>query len=260
LLETKNLSFSYEKTKVLDDINISFEKGKLTTLLGANGSGKTTIIKSLNKIIKINKGEIIINNKNISKLKQKEIAKKIAMVPQEHNSVFSYKSIDVVLMGITPYLDFAKQPKEKDYNKAKRILDKLNVGNLAYRNYNKLSGGERQLVLIARALMQDTEYILLDEPTSHLDFKNQHLILQKLKKLTNKNKAIITALHDPNLALKYSDKIIIIKDGKILAKGDTKKVMNNKNLSDAYNTQIIVNEIANQVEIGDFSEEVKDVV
>ncbi|MGM0438630.1 MAG: ABC transporter ATP-binding protein [Bacillota bacterium] len=261
MIETRNLCFSYEEKKVLKNIDISLNKGKLTCLLGANGSGKTTIIKALNGIIKKDSGQIFIDGENLDNLKQKEIAKKISMVPQEHNSVFSYKSIDVVIMGVTPYLGFGKQPDHTIYLKAKKIMDKLNILEMADRNYNELSGGERQLVLIARALLQDTEYMLFDEPTSHLDFKNQHLILRELKKLTKKQKGVVTALHDPNLALKYSDQVIIIKEGKILTYGETEKVMNSKNLSKAYETEIIVDELANKVEIAaDNNPDIKEVI
>ena len=249
MIKTRNLSFSYEEKMVLKNINIFLERGKLTCLLGANGSGKTTMIKSLNGIIKKDSGQIFIDGKNLDSLKQKEIAKKISMVPQEHTSVFSYKSLDVVIMGVTPYLGFGKQPDKNIYKRAKKLMKKLNILEMADRNYNELSGGERQLVLIARALLQDTEYMLFDEPTSHLDFKNQHLILRELKKLTDKQKGVVTALHDPNLALKYSDQVIIIKEGEILTYGETDKVITSKNLSKAYETEIIVDELANKVEM-----------
>ena len=261
MIKTKNLNFSYGEKKILKNINISLKRGKLTCLLGANGSGKTTIIKTLNGIIKKDSGQIFIDETNLADLKQKEIAQKISMVPQEHNSVFSYKSIDVVIMGVTPYLAFGKQPEKSVYDKAKKIMKKLNILKMADRNYNELSGGERQLVLIARALLQNTEYMLFDEPTSHLDFKNQHLILQELQKLTKKKKGVVTALHDPNLALKYSDQVIIIKEGEILTSGNTKKVMNSNNLSEAYEAEIIVDDLAKKVEMGtENTTEIKEVI
>jgi len=261
MIKTKNLNFSYGEKKILKNINISLKRGKLTCLLGANGSGKTTIIKTLNGIIKKDSGQIFIDETNLADLKQKEIAQKISMVPQEHNSVFSYKSIDVVIMGVTPYLAFGKKPEKSVYDKAKKIMKKLNILKMADRNYNELSGGERQLVLIARALLQNTEYMLFDEPTSHLDFKNQHLILQELQKLTKKKKGVVTALHDPNLALKYSDQVIIIKEGEILTSGDTKKVMNSNNLSEAYEAEIIVDDLAKKVEMGtENTTEIKEVI
>ena len=249
MIRTEDLNFSYDDKKILKDINICLKKGQLTCLLGANGSGKTTIIKTLNRIIKKDEGQIFIDNEKLNNLKQKDIAQKISMVPQEHNSVFSYKSIDVVIMGVTPYLKFGKQPDSKVYHKAKIIMEKLNILEMAERNYNELSGGEKQLVLIARALLQDTEYMLFDEPTSHLDFKNQHLILRELNKLTKKKKGVVTALHNPNLALKYSDQVIILKKGEVLTSGETKKVMNSQNLSQAYETEIIFDELSNKVEI-----------
>lgn len=249
MIQIADIAFSYNRDNILTEINSDFRRGELTCLLGANGSGKTTIIKCLNGILFPDSGEIRVDNHLIKAMKRKEIAKKVSMVPQEHSSIFSYKSLNVVAMGVTPYLNFGSQPKTDDYKRAREIMAGLNIAHLADRNYNKLSGGERQLVLICRALMQDANYMLLDEPTSHLDFKNQHLIMRELKKLTKKKRAVITALHDPNLALKYSDKVIIIKDGEILVQGSTAEVMTDKNLSQAYDTEIRINELGRQVEI-----------
>ncbi len=152
-------------------------------------------------------------------------------------------------MGVTPYLTSGAQPDESVYQKADKILKKLNIDHLSARSYNCISGGERQLVLIARALMQNTRYLLLDEPTSHLDFKNQHLLMAKMRQLASEGKGIITALHDPNLALKYCDKIVIILEGRVLTQGPVEQTMTADNLARAYDIPIQIDLNGRGVEI-----------
>ena len=249
MIEVNDLYFAYDKKPILKEINFGVKKGQFTCLLGANGSGKTTILKCLNRILQPQKGKIFLDGKRLGEMSQKKIAQKISLVPQEHAAVFSYQSIEVVAMGITPYLGFGAQPCAEVYERAEAIMDKLNIADLAYRRYNHLSGGERQLVLIARALLQDTSYLLMDEPTSHLDFKNQHLILKELKKLARQGAGVITALHDPNLAMKFCDQVIIVKEGRVLDQGKTTETMTNNNLGQAYEIEIEVNQARRGVEI-----------
>lgn len=184
MISVNNISFSYDTVgDTIKNISFTLNKGELIALLGPNGSGKSTILKCLNGTLKPKTGEIYIENYNIKDLSYKEIAKLISVVPQEHSAVFSYLVIDIVAMGITPYLSFGRMPTKKDYKEAYTKLEFFNIQHLAEKNYNQLSGGEKQLVLIARALMQDTDYLIMDEPTSHLDFKNQHLLMKELKKI-----------------------------------------------------------------------------
>ena len=250
MLEVKNLSFSYNNTEAIKDINFKIQREQFACLLGANGSGKTTILKCLNGVLQKDKGKIRIDDTDLDDLNQREIAQFISMVPQEHSVVFSYQVLDVVTMGVTPYLGFGKMPSNDDFAKAMNILEKLDIEYLANRQYNQLSGGEKQLVLIARALMQDTGYLIMDEPTSHLDFKNKNLLMREIRKLTqNSNTGVIMALHDPNLAMKYCDKVIIVKDGNIMADGDTKQIMTGANLGQAYDIDIKINEKSRGIEI-----------
>jgi len=250
MLEVKNLEFSYNKVKTINNINFKVRRQEFSCLLGANGSGKTTILKCLNKILKKDSGFIKIDGTNLDQLTQKQVARYISMVPQEHSVAFAYNVIDIVTMGITPYLSFGKMPSKDDYDKAFEIMEKLDISYLTNRQYNELSGGEKQLVLIARALMQDTGYLIMDEPTSHLDFKNKNLIMREIKKLTkNSNTGVIMALHDPNLAMKYCDRVIIVKEGNIMADGDTEEIMTGNNLGRAYDIDIKINEKARGIEI-----------
>lgn len=249
MLQVNNINFSYDREPVLKNVSLEAEQGEITCLLGANGSGKTTILKCMNRLLEPEKGQISINGKPLKTLSRKEVARNLSRVPQEHRAVFSYSSRDVVAMGITPYLTSGAQPDQSVYQKADKILDKLNIGHLADRSYNCISGGERQLVLIARALMQDTKYLLLDEPTSHLDFKNQHLLMAKMRQLASDGKGIVTALHDPNMALKYCDKIVIILEGRVLTQGPVEKTMTADNLARAYDIPIQIDLNGRGVEI-----------
>ena len=250
MLEVQNLGFSYNKVKTINNINFRVQRREFSCLLGANGSGKTTILKCLNGILEKDEGKIQIDKTDLDKLSQREIAQYISMVPQEHSVVFSYRVLDVVTMGATPYLGFGKMPQGEHYNQALNILNKLDIEYLADRQYNQLSGGEKQLVLIARALMQDTGYLIMDEPTSHLDFKNKNLLMREIKKLTrNSSTGVIMALHDPNLAMKYCDRVIIVKNGQIMADGSTKQIMTGQNLGDAYDIDIKINEKSRGIEI-----------
>ena len=238
MLKSKNLNFSYRDQKVLRNINFEAEKGEFVSILGANGSGKTTFFQCMQGLLTPDAGKILLDGENIKKMTKKEIARKIAVVPQESKNIFDYQVLDMVLMGINPWLSFTEQPGDDAYQRAEEILKELEILELKNKSFNKISGGERQLVLIARAIMQKSSILFLDEPNSHLDFKNTHLILKIMRELSLKNKIIITALHDPNLAYQYSDRVIILKAGKIIAAGPVKEVMTADNLSRAYEIEI----------------------
>lgn len=243
MLKVNNLTFSYNNFETISDINFSVKKGELTCLLGANGSGKTTILKCLNKILKPDKGRVMIEGVDITALTPREIAHYISMVPQEHRVVFAYPVIEVVVMGYTPYLSFGRMPGRDVYIKAEKILKELGINHLKDIKYNELSGGERQLVLIARALLQNTPLLILDEPTAHLDFKNQFILMKKIKELTGYGKSVITALHDPNLAMRFCDRVILLKEGKVLGEGNTRDMINEENLRLTYDFEVVLHDL-----------------
>ena len=248
-MKIEDLSFAYGKKRVLSNINLTINKGEFTCLLGPNASGKTTLLKCLNSIYKVKKGNIYLENREIKQMKQREIARYISMVPQEHSVIFAYRVIDIVMMGITPYLFFGQLPDPAMGKRAESILRKMRILHLARRSYNRLSGGERQLVLIARALMQETEFLVMDEPTAHLDFKNQFLLMQELKNLAEAGKGVIIALHDPNLARRFSDRIAVLKAGQIIAWGNAAEVISEKVLQDAYGIDIRFNGEDGMIEV-----------
>ncbi len=233
----KNLNFSYHQTKILDNITFEIPSGVFCAILGRNGSGKTTLLHCLNGLLRPSSGRIELNGLNILKSGQKEIARRISMVPQEHSDIFPFQVQEVVVMGRTPYLGFNESPGPDDYDKASEILASLGAGHLAKRNYNRISGGERRIALLARAIMQTSETLLLDEPTNHLDFHNQYRILSMIKNFCReKGSGIIASMHDPNLAGLFADRIIMLKDGKIMKQEKKKKILNADSVGELYDT------------------------
>lgn len=240
-LEAKNIKFGYNNKLILNDISFNIEKGSFTSIIGPNGSGKSTLLKILNNIYTLNEGKLEINGENINNLKKKELAKKMALVPQNTQIDYNFTVEDIVLMGRYPYKSRFQKESEEDYKIVRNSLKMTNTIDLSHRYINDLSGGERQRVIISKALAQKAEIILLDEPTSSLDINHQIEILELLKELNEKEKTtIILVIHDINLAARYSKELIILKNGKIVSKGTPDKVINKKNIEDAYNINTII--------------------
>jgi len=238
MLKIVGLNFSYGRFSI-KDITFDVEKGEVLTLLGPNGSGKTTILKCIYGLLKPIKECVYVDGKDFHKLNLKEKSKLAGYVPQIHHPPFPYTVLDVVVMGLTPQLGVFDVPKEEHYKKAIKALKLLEIEWLKNRPYTQLSGGQLQLVLIARALVQEPKIMLLDEPTAHLDFKNQIKILEIIKKLAKKQgiSAVLT-LHDPNLASIYSDTIALVKDGIIKAVGKPSEIIVEELLEDVYGVPV----------------------
>lgn len=235
MIKIENLYFSYNGSFNLYDINLHIESGEVVTLLGPNGSGKTTLLKCINNIYKPGKGCIHLDGKKLNEFTQPELAKTIGGVPQFHNPTFPYKVIDIVVMGKTPYLNIFSSPSQEDYENAKRILEGLGISWLAERPYTQVSGGERQLIFISRALMQKPKVLLLDEPVTHLDVKNRVKVLRTIRKIAVEKKlTVLMTLHEPNDAIVYSDKIAFMKKGRIINFGYTNTIINQENLQELY--------------------------
>lgn len=241
MINVTGLEFSYKNKDIIKRIDFHIEAGDCVALLGTNGVGKSTLLKTLNKLLVPTSGSIQISNQPIEKMKRKELAKKISYVEQHtaHTDMTVYES---VLLGRKPYTMF--QYQRSDYEQVETIIKKMELEKDKNRSILKLSGGERQKVSIARALVQDTDIILFDEPTSNLDPKNQQEILSIINDLhCNLNKTIIITLHDINQALSVANKFLLLKDGKVLAFGD-KSVLTKDNLYELYNvhfSQVTIN-------------------
>lgn len=236
-LECRSLCFNYGKTKILQDISFEVNASRFLAVLGRNGSGKTTLIHCLNRILTPVSGEILIQGNQLSTLSRNDIAREISLVPQEHMDIFPFKVIDVIVMGRAPFLGVSSTPDRKDYEIAVNALKELKAFNLADKNFNRISGGERQITLLARALAQATRIMLLDEPTNHLDFNNQYLLLSCIKNLCrSKGISIVASMHDPNMAAVFADDVVMIKSGKIMVRGSAGSVMTRENISRLYDT------------------------
>ena len=240
-LSVRSAYFSYNGKPILEDINLDVDKGEMLTILGPNGSGKTTLIKCLVGLLNLDKGDIKVSGISIKNLSLRDKAKKISYLPQENDLHFPFSVFDVVLMGRAPYVGILRKPTTYDIETARRATDILGIGNFANKTFGLLSGGEKKLVMIARALAQDANIMILDEPTNHLDFKNQFIILDKIRHIVKQNNiCVVVSLHDPNLARIFSDKVLMIKNGKTEAYGMAKDVINEKNLNNVYDIKIDV--------------------
>ena len=219
-LEVRNLCFSYYDVQVLDSLSFTAPEGKLTALLGRNGSGKSTLLRVLAGILPLGSGSIRVRGEEIGSLKNRFRARLLGYLPQFHQGVFSFTVEEVVLTGRASYV-FAR-PSRLDRYKAIEAIERIGIAHLRTRSYTELSGGERQLVMIARVLAQESKVILLDEPVSHLDLANQQRLLKILKEICATGIIVMAVLHDPNTAFLYADKVVFLKDGQLaMPAGDT---------------------------------------
>ena len=237
----KNIKFSYPKKEVLKGIDFSIQEGDCLAVLGTNGAGKSTLLKCLNKILKPADGMVYIQGKDAHQLKGKELAKNIAYVPQNHTcprqTVF-----DTVLIGRKPYISW--DSSEKDLKKVSDILDLMDLSDYAMRYTDELSGGEQQKVAIARALAQEPKILLMDEPTSNLDLKNQMEVLRTVKEIVQKEKlSAIVTMHDLNLALRFANKFILLKKGEVYDFGDA-SILTPEAIESIYGMEVILENYA----------------
>ncbi|WP_077369968.1 ABC transporter ATP-binding protein [Anaerosalibacter sp. Marseille-P3206] len=236
-----SLNFGYSRELVLKEISFSVEKGQFISIIGPNGSGKSTLLKNLANIYSPINGKIDIDGRNIIDYKKKELAKKIALVPQDTTISYGFSVFDIVLMGRFPYIGRFEKESEADYEMVVEALKLTNTFHLRDRSINEISGGERQRVIIARALVQEPDIIFLDEPTSHLDINHQIDLLTLLRKLNReRNTTIILVIHDINLACRYSDQILLMDKGEILSFGKPTDVITRENIEDSYGLNVII--------------------
>lgn len=247
MIEIKNLNCDISKRKILKDINLKFEKGKTYGIIGPNGSGKSTILKNIMRIIEPKKNSISLNGKDVREYSSKEYSKKISFVFQENNRDIEFSVYEIIMMGRYPYIDLLGSPSDSDNRIVEDIMKAIDIYHLKDRYISELSGGEAQKVFIGRALVQKTEIILLDEPTSMLDIHNSVEIMQLIEKIKlEHNLTVIMVLHDLNLAFSYCDEIILLEDGTIKLTGDKNKVINSNDLKTVYKDRIKVEKLENE--------------
>lgn len=233
-----HVTYGYGNTPVLNDINLCLGKGEVVSLLGPNGSGKTTLLKVLLGLCRPQNGEVRLEGRPVRQINAKALARRMAYVPQTHKISFAYRVIDVVLMGRMPHKPFFFRYSKQDEAQALSALEQLSIAHLRNRPYTEVSGGERQLTLIARALAQGADILVMDEPVSGLDYGNQIRLLAQIATLADHGYTFIKTTHFPEHAVWISDRVVMLKGGKVLANGDAPMVVNEENLYLLYNTDI----------------------
>ncbi len=239
-IRVENVLFGYTEKPVLKEVSLDIFPGEIVILLGPNGSGKSTLLKSMVGLLRPKEGTVSLNGKNVAHIGSKALAREIAYVPQIHKNSFPYQVIDVVLMGRIPHKPFFFRYTREDIRIAEKVLQRLSIEHLAARSYTDISGGERQLTLIARALTQEARTFIMDEPATGLDYGNQLRLLEQIVALSKEGYTFVTSTHAPEHALWIADRVIMIKGGSILADGDADEVVNSRNLDRLYKTKVDV--------------------
>ncbi len=238
-LQVEHVSFGYTQTDILADVSLTVEPGKMLALLGPNGTGKTTLLKCISRILEPRNGRTLIDGEDISKMSAKKRARYVGYVPQSAAMIFPSTVADTVLTGRMPYVDFQLTQQDKEI--AFSVIERMGLEEMAFQSINRLSGGERQRVFIARALAQEPRVLLLDEPTSSLDLKNQLLTLQIIRQLVQERElAAVISIHDLNLAAMFCNSVLMLKDASVFSYGEPKKVISVEHIREVYGVETAV--------------------
>jgi iron complex transport system ATP-binding protein len=243
MLEVKSLAFSYGNRPIFENVSFSLKKGEIMCILGPNGAGKSTLIKCIAGILRPATGSVYIQGEDTVSLGVRGIARNIGYVPQQNEVVFPFTVLDFVVMGRAPHLSMFASPGAEDIKLAKDSLAMVGISDLAERPVAKLSGGQSQMVLIARALVQKPALLLLDEPTSHLDFGNQILVLETVQKLASLGMSIVMNTHMPDHAFLLGDRAAALSGGRLVAVGKVETVVTSKMMSSVYGVNVAIREI-----------------
>lgn len=242
-LEAEGLGVGYPGKPVLRGIDLAVGPAEVLCLLGSNGSGKTTLFRTLLDLLPPQAGEVRLDGRPLSGLTRREVARRVAYVPQAHAAQFAYRVREMVLMGRTAHLGALQQPGRADLEAADAALASLGLAELAEADYTRISGGQRQLVLVARALAQAAPLLVMDEPTASLDFGNQALVLRHVQELRGRGMGIVLSTHDPDHAFAFASEVLLLKDGRLLAKGTPGEVLTPANLEGAYGVPVRVDRL-----------------
>jgi iron complex transport system ATP-binding protein len=237
-LSARCLSIGYGEHLVGRGLDVSLREGEVLALLGPNGSGKTTLLKTLLGILRPLAGEAMIDGRSIAAWSARERARRIAYVPQSHAPTFAFTVESVVLMGRTAHGNLFSRPSAADREVTARALERFGIAALAARPYTMISGGERQLVLLARALAQEPRFIVLDEPTASLDFGNQGKVMRELRALAAAGHGVLFTTHDPNHALRAADRAFLMREGRGIAEGRVRDVLTRAQLEALYGAPV----------------------
>lgn len=247
-LEVTNIVVSYgkhrsEDSQVLRGLSLSYSTPGILSLLGGNGCGKSTLLKTLIGYLQPRSGNIMIDGIPLGNMSVQERAQKIAYVPQSYEPCFPYTCFEVALFGRTAHVQFGRAPDKTDEERAYEALRKIGIEKLAKKRYTEISGGERQLVMLASALAQQPQLLLLDEPTSHLDFGNQYRFLETIKEVNNNNTGVIMTTHYPDHPLILGGESAVMEGGVLTLQGQSTEILTEEVLSNLYKRKILVREI-----------------
>lgn len=243
LLEVKDLHAGYGKKEIVHGISFGADAGEFVCVVGSNGCGKTTTLKSLLGLLKPFSGSVAVDGRDALAMNEKERAAYFAYIPQAHMPPFPFSVADVVLLGRTPYINRLARVTAKDRMIAYRALECVGIEHLAQRTYTHLSGGQQQLVLIARALAQEPRVLVMDEPTASLDFGNQQMVLRQMKELSSTGTAVLMVTHDPGHALFCASRVVAMNDGVIVGNGSARDVFTRERLSEIYGVECCIAEV-----------------
>ena len=242
ILDLRDISFSYipRQSSVLDAVSMQIAPQSITAILGPNGAGKTTLLRIIMGLRQPASGEVLLTGRSLKTYTRKELSRWMGLVPQAEYLPFSYSVLEFVLLGRAPYLEVLELPTREDVNIARQALVTAGIADLEHRPVPDLSGGELQLVLIARALAQQPKILLLDEPSAHLDLSNRNATLGILSRLRQAGSTIIFTTHDPMAASLIADNLVLMKKGRILHAGSFESTFTSEKLSEAYSTKVEV--------------------
>ncbi len=243
-IDVRALSFSYGGAPVLRDLSFSTRGGEVIALLGPNGVGKSTLFRCLLGFLKPTAGEILVSGRGLSSYSRRDLAREIAYIPQSHSPTFNYTVRESVLMGVTARLGPLESPTEEQQSLVMQTLSQLGIAHLAGRGSQNISGGERQLMLIARALVQDARVLIMDEPTANLDYGNSYRVMERIARLGSEGYTVLFSSHDPNQAFRYATRVLALKGGTLLADGAPARVLTEPVLSALYGVSVAVRSVA----------------
>ncbi|MDR1194826.1 MAG: ABC transporter ATP-binding protein [Peptococcaceae bacterium] len=246
-IDVRRLSFSYDirrptgsDSEILREVSFQAPPGRLLAVLGSNGAGKTTLFRCMLGLLRGYTGEVLLDGALINELPATELARKIAYVPQSHYPAFNYSVFDMVLMGTTSRVGYFSAPGPQQEAVAEKALERLGIGHLRRRGYMQISGGERQLVLIARALAQQARFIVMDEPTANLDYGNQLLVLSQIKRLAREGYSVIQSTHNPDHAFMFADIAMALRHGRVRAFGPPAQALTADLIGELYHIKVRV--------------------
>ena len=244
VLAAHRLGFGYGARRVGSDVDLQIGGGEIVCLLGPNGSGKTTLFKTMLGLLPAQAGEVLVDGVAMQRLTRLEIARRVGYVPQAHAAHFPFRVVDMVVMGRTAHVGLFAAPSEQDRQRAVAALAKLGIAELADTEYTRISGGQRQLALIARALAQDAPAIVMDEPTASLDFGNQVVVLSEVKRLAAQGLAVLLSTHDPDHAFSISDRVALLDRGRLIEQGRPQEVLTPERLRQVYGVPVAVERLS----------------